>query len=191
MRYFSKSRTRAERNLHVEFRHEVWTMPRHLGYKRRDAEKLEARRIAAMARLRRGEPTSNVARSLGVCIQSVQRWARNYRLHGELGLRRLPKSGPRPKLPREKLARLADLLAQGPLSFGFSTPVWTSERIAHLIWSRFRVRYSCDHVKRLLPSLGWGWNEHTWMPVIKGRNLRPERALQRSRHPQPKKSSWK
>jgi transposase len=145
-------------------------MPRHLGYARRDAEKLEARRIAAMARLRRGESTSTIARFLGVSIQSVQRWARCYRLHGEEGLRRLPKSGPHPKLAREKLARLPVLLARGPLSYGFDTPVWTSERIASLIWSRFRVRYSPDHVKRLLPTLGWRWHEHTWLPS-KPKNL--------------------
>ena len=140
-------------------------MPRHLGYERRDAEKLEARRIAAVARLRRGESTSTIARFLGVSIQSVQRWARCYRLHGEEGLRRLPKSGPHPKLAREKLARLPVLLARGPMSYGFDTPVWTSERIASLIWSRFRVRYSPDHVKRLLPTLGWRWHEHTWLPL--------------------------
>jgi transposase len=146
-------------------------MPRHLGYERRDAAKLEARRIAAMARLRRGESTSTVARSLGVCIQSVQRWARCYRFHGNEGLRRLPKSGSRPKLAREKLARLSGLLARGPIAHGFETPVWTSERIALVIWHRFRVRYSYDHVKRLLPSLGWRWHEHTWLPS-KPKNLR-------------------
>ena len=139
-------------------------MPKHLGYARRDAAKLEARRIAAMARLRSGESTSAIARSLGVSIQSVQRWARCYRLRGEEGLRRLPKSGYRPKLAREKLAQLPSMLAKGPLAFGFETPVWTSERIASLIWSRFRVRYSWDHVQRLLPSLGWRWREHTWLP---------------------------
>ena len=73
-------------------------MPSHLGFKRRDVKKLEARRIAAIARLGRGESTSKIARSLGVCVQSVQRWARSYRLHGNDGLRRLPKSGPHPKL---------------------------------------------------------------------------------------------
>jgi transposase len=139
-------------------------MPRRLGYERRDVDKLEARRIAAVARLRRGESTSAVARSLGVGIQSVQRWARCYRLHGKEGLRRLPKSGPHPKLAPEKLAQLPGMLAQGPLAFGFKTPVWTSERIASLIWSRFRVRYSADHVKRLLPRVGWRWHEHTWLP---------------------------
>lgn len=139
-------------------------MPRHLGYMRRDVAKLEARRMAAMARLRRGESTSTIARSLGVSIQSVQRWARSYRLHGNDGLRRLPKSGPRPKLAREKLARLPGLLARGPIAHGFETPVWTSERIAGVIWSRFRVRYSPDHAKRLLQTLGWRWHEHTWLP---------------------------
>jgi putative transposase len=139
-------------------------MSRPLGYERRDAAKLEARRRAAMARLTRGESTSKVARSIGVCIQSVQRWARCYRLYGNEGLRHLPKSGPRPKLARDKLIRLSGLLARGPQAHGFETPVWTSERIASLIWSRFRVRYSADHVKRLLRNIGWRWHEHTWLP---------------------------
>ena len=145
-------------------------MPKHLGYETRDVEKLEARRFSAVARLQRGESTSAIARSLGVGIQSVQRWARAYRLHGNNGLRRIEKSGGRPKLAREKLARLPGLLAKGPLAYGFDTPVWTSERIASLMWNRFRVRYSADHVKRLLPLLGWRWHEHTWLPT-KSKNL--------------------
>lgn len=140
-------------------------MPRHLGYARRDVAKLEARRIAAVSRLERGESTSQVARSLGVCIQSVQRWARIYCLHGNDGLRSRPKSGPELKLSLEKRMRLSKLLAKGPLAYDFQTPVWTSERVASLIWSRFRVRYSYDYVKRLLPALGWRWHEHTWLPT--------------------------
>src|ERR1700682_5027005 len=96
-------------------------MPRSLGYERRDAEKLEAPRFAAVARLQRGESTSAVARSLGVTIQSVQRWALSYRLRGEEGLRRRPKTGGRPKLAHEKLARLSGLLARGPVAHGFDT----------------------------------------------------------------------
>ncbi len=147
-------------------------MPRPLGYKRRDAKKLEARRFAAMARLQRGESTLAVARSLGVSMQSVQRCALWHRLREKEGLRRRPKTGGRPKLPREKLARLPSLLAQGPVAHGFDTPVWTSERIAGLIWRRFRLRYSRDHVHRLLPRLGWRWHKHTWVPARAGKNLR-------------------
>jgi transposase len=145
-----------------------------LGYKRRDARKLEARRFAAVARLKRGESTAKVARSLGVCRQSVQRWALWHRLRGEKGLRRRPKTGgPRPKLAREKLERLASLLAQGPSAHGFDTPVWTTERIARLIWRRFRVRYSRDYVKhRLMSRLGWRWHKHTWLPMRPSRSAR-------------------
>src|ERR1700692_1698004 len=97
-----------------------WNMASQLGYTQRDAKKLEARRFAAVSRLKRGESTAAVARSLGVCIQSVQRWAAWYRLRGDEGLRRRPKTGgPRPKLARDKLARLPNLLAQGPSAHGF------------------------------------------------------------------------
>ena len=129
-----------------------------------------------MGRLQRGESTSAVARSLGVSIQSVQRWARSYRLHGKKGLRRLPKSGPHPKLAPDKLARLPGLLAKGPIAYGFETPVWTSERVALLIWRHFQVRYSFDHVKHLLLRLGWRWHEHTWLPS-KSKNSTPKRSL--------------
>jgi transposase len=145
-------------------------MPRHLGYKRRDARKLEARRFAAVSRVRRGESTAAVARSLGVSIQSVQRWARSHRSGGDAGLLRRPKTGgPRPKLPPEKLARLREMLEQGPFAHGFDTPVWTTERVTHLIWRRFRVRYSRDYVKHtLLPRLQWKWHKHTWQPARRG-----------------------
>jgi transposase len=140
-------------------------MARHLGYKRRNAKKLQARRIAAVSRLQRGESTEAIARSLGVCKQSVQRWALWYRLHGEDGLRLRPKTGPRPKLASEKLAQLPGLLAQGPSAHGFDTPVWTTERIVDVVWKCFRVRYSRDYVKlRLMPRLGWKWHKHTWLP---------------------------
>ena len=142
-------------------------MPRRLGYKRRNAKKLEARRFAAVARLRRGESAAAVARSLGVSIQSVQRWARWHRSGGAERLRRQPKTGgPRPKLPREKLDELRELLEVGPIAHGFDTPVWTTERVALLIRRRFGVHYSRDHVKHtLLPRLEWKWHKHTWLPA--------------------------
>ena len=148
-------------------------MPRPLGYKRRDAKKLEARRFEAIARWKRGETMAAIARSYSVCKQSVQRWVAWYRLSGEEGLRRRPKTGgPRPKLAREKLEQLPGLLSLGPSAHGFDTPVWTTERIADLIWRRFRVRYSRDYVKhRLLPGLGWKWHKHTWLPVKHGRDV--------------------
>ena len=107
-------------------------MPRPLGYKHRDAIKLEARRFAALARLRRGESTAVVARSLGVCKQSVKPVGRVVSLaRRRKGCAADPKTGgPLPKLANEKLALLPRLLEQGPSVHGFDTPVWTTERIA-------------------------------------------------------------
>jgi transposase len=64
-------------------------------------------------------------------------------------------------------------LAPGPKAHGFDKPVWTTERIARLIWRRFRVRYCRDYVKhRLMPRLGWKWHKHTWLPVGPGKSAR-------------------
>ena len=69
-----------------------------------------------------------------------------------------------------KTGALGKLLEQGPAAHGFDTPVWTTERVTHLIWRRFRVRYSRDHVKHyLLPGLEWKWHKHTWLPAKRGR----------------------
>jgi hypothetical protein len=40
---------------------------------------------------------------------------------------------------------------------GYSTGLWTTERIAKLIHRQFGVRYHRDHVGRLLRSMGWSY----------------------------------
>ena len=139
-------------------------MPSYLGYKHRDQEKLEKRRIYAVARRLRGESASSIARSLGVCTQSVQRWLRYYHIHGWKGLHRHPKSGSRPKVSWKKLASLPVLLGNGPEGHKFDTPIWTAERIAIVINRRFGVQYTREHTVKLLRRLGWRWHVHTWLP---------------------------
>jgi transposase len=50
---------------------------------------------------------------------------------------------------------LIKLLLRGAPKHGYATDVWTTPRIAKLIWKHFRVRYHKDHVGRLLRELGW------------------------------------
>jgi transposase len=66
---------------------------------------------------------------------------------------------PPPKLARRELARLPQWLARGDEAYGFASPIWTTQRVADLIWRRFRVRYDRDHVCRLLHRFGWGWQK--------------------------------
>ena len=124
---------------------------------RRDAPKLEARRLAALPHIQAGEPLSVIARRLGVSRQAVHQWAQHYRRRGAAGLRRRARPGRRPKLPHHQLAQLPRLLARGAMAYGFATDEWTSQRVADLIWRRFRVRYGREYVCRLLHRFGWSW----------------------------------
>jgi len=135
---------------------------------------MEARRLAGLPLLEAGESLSAVARRLGVSRQAVFVWNQRRRHLGAAGLLRRPRPGRPPKLARRQLAQLPRLLAQGAEVHGFSTPLWTTQRIADLIWRRFRVRYDRDHVCRLLHRFGWSWQK----PARRARE-RDEAALQR------------
>jgi transposase len=47
------------------------------------------------------------------------------------------------------------LLLEGPHSFEYKTEEWTSEQVADLIDSQFRIRYHPGHVWKLLRQLKW------------------------------------
>jgi transposase len=142
--------------------------------RRRDAQAMEARRLAAIPLLERGETLSSVARTLGVSRQAVFVWNRQFERRGAAGLRRRPRPGRPTKLARSQLAQLPRLLARGAEVYGFSSPIWTTQRVADLIGRRFRVRYDRDHVCRLLHRFGWSWQK----PARRARE-RDEAAIQR------------
>ena len=139
----------------------------------RDERRMEARRLAAVSRLRQGEPLASMARSLGVSRQAVHKWAEQYRRGGAAGLRRRQRPGRPPKLPCTPLAQLSRLRARGAEAYGFPTPLWTTQRVADLLWQRFGVRYDRDHVCRLLHRFGWSWQK----PARRARE-RDEAAIQ-------------
>lgn len=149
-------------------------MADHLVRPRRDAQAMEARRLAALPLLERGESLSSIARRLGVSRQAVFVWNRQWQRRGQAGLRRRARPGRPPKLARSRLAQLPRLLTQGAETHGFSSPLWTTQRVADLIWRRFRVRYDRDHVCRLLHRFGWSWQK----PARRARE-RDEAAIQR------------
>ena len=122
---------------------------------KRDARAMEARRLAALPLFQRGDSLSWIARQLGVSRQAVFVWVQQWRGRGASGLHRRPRPGRPAKLARARLAQLPRLLARGAEAYGFSSPIWTTQRVADLIGRRFRVRYDRDHVCRLLHRCGW------------------------------------
>ncbi len=133
--------------------------------KRRDAVVMEARRLQAVAALKSGEALAAIARRLGVTRQAVWKWREAYRRRGRSGLQRRARPGRPAKLSPGQREQLLRWLAQGADAHGFPTPVWTTPRIAALIWHRFRVRYHPDHIGRLLHRWGLSWQKATGRAV--------------------------
>ena len=88
------------------------------------------------------------------------------------------------KLSTRERRRLVKLLQRGARAHGYATDLWTTQRVARVIFREFRVRYHRAHVGRVLHSLGWTvqkperralerdeeriarWKQETW-PSIK------------------------
>ncbi len=158
---------------------------------RRDFEALERRRFQALRLLEKDLSQSDVARRLGVGQQSVSRWQRQAAQGGRQALRRAGRAGRKPQMNQQQYRQLRALLLEGPPAYGYSTPLWTCQRVARLIEEEFGVAYHPGHVWKVLVRLGWSpqrpvgrarerdeeairaWKRRTWpaakkKPVKKG-----------------------
>ena len=151
---------------------------------KRDFSELERRRFAGLKLLRQGFNQSEVARRVKVCSQTVSRWAKTVSADGEKALRAAGRAGRKALLDDKQRERLVAQLLEGPERLGYETPLWTCERVAHLIEQEFGVRYHAGHVWKLLRQLNWSpqrpagralerneeaiaeWKRKTW-PAIK------------------------
>jgi len=108
-----------------------------------------------MAWLDRGHRVTEVARLIGCAHSSVVRWRDMVAENGPAGLAPKPVPGCPAKLTARQRERIPKLLLRGPLTWGFSTDLWTTARIAEVIRRTFGVRYHPTHVGRLLAA--WDW----------------------------------
>jgi transposase len=131
---------------------------------------LEGRRRRAWELKQKGWKQQDIAAALGVTKGAVSQWVRRAREGGVEALRRHPPPGPTPKLTDEQLAQLPGLLAPGAEAYGYRGQVWTTKRVAEVIWRTFEVSYHPGHVSRLLRSVRLSVQE----PI--------ERATQRDEH---------
>jgi transposase len=88
------------------------------------------------------------------------RWYRAWIQRGKRDLAPLRRG--RPTLMSErKLVRLEKALLQGPVAYGYTTPIWTLERISEVIAKTTGVHYHPGHVWRLLRRMGWSLQKPT------------------------------
>jgi transposase len=116
---------------------------------------LEARRHRALRLLDQGRSLNEVARLLECAPSSVMRWRDAREAGGKAALRVRFSPGRPPKLNARQRRRLVQLLRRGARSHGYATDLWTTARVARVIFREFRVRYHRAHVGRVLHGLGW------------------------------------
>lgn len=118
------------------------------------------RRSKAVTLFEAGFSQAEVARRCKVSRQTAMRWKRAFDAHGATGL--APKRRGRPRrLSDEQCEQLQAALLQGPASHGWSTDLWTLERVAQLTRRLFGVRYHTSHIWKLMRSMGWSLQRPT------------------------------
>ncbi len=119
------------------------------------AKQLAHRRQRARALLRSGCSAVEVAQRVGTTAHSVRRWRREAHRRPVKRLRSARRPGRPSRLSTTQLAQLRAALKEGAYAYGYAEDYWTLDRIAHLIWELFRVRYRSSSVWYLMRRLGW------------------------------------
>ena len=115
-------------------------------------QQADERRKRGLALLQDGLTPKQVASRVGTTVRTVQRWAKEAR-DGTKRERQRP--GPRPRLNDRQLQRLARQLKRGARAHGYAEDHWTLDRIAHLIWTLFHIRFHPSGVWYVMQRMGW------------------------------------
>jgi len=116
------------------------------------SDQLKKRREEALQLLKGGVSVDAVAAQMGVNPQSVRRWRREQK-HPKEKSERAP--GRAAYLTEKQIKKLEKELLRGAYAHGYSEDYWTLDRIGHVIWTLFGVRYEPSGVWRLMTRIGW------------------------------------
>jgi transposase len=115
----------------------------------------EARRRQAAKLFKEGRSQADVARFLRVSRQSVSRWYESWRKGGNQALKKAPRTGRPPQLTPAQLGEVERALLKGARANGYSTELWTLQRVSEVIAKLTGVAYHPGHVWKVLRRLGW------------------------------------
>jgi transposase len=117
------------------------------------SKQLAKRRKLAFDLLAEGKRVSEVARIVGVTDRSVRYWRKEASHPKDKSQCRPP--GRPCRLSVEQLQTLKQELLRGAYVHGYAEDYWTLDRIAHVIWEQFEVRYHLSAVWHILDRMGW------------------------------------
>lgn len=121
---------------------------------RRPQDWAEGRRLRAWDLHEQGWPGARIAEALGVTRGAVSQWVKRAREGGREALYTRTPPGATARLTPEQRAQVPAFLTRGAEAYGFVGQVWTTRRVAVVIFREYGVRYSATHVGRLLRALG-------------------------------------
>jgi len=119
------------------------------------AKKLESRRLKAGEYFNNGKSEAFVAKRFKVSPVAAWKWHQAWKKDKKKGLKSKGRCGAKKKLTKEKLQKIDRLLLKGAESNGFSSPLWTLDRVAEVIRKETDVTYHPGHVWKILRSTGW------------------------------------
>lgn len=119
------------------------------------AKKLERRRLKAGEYFNSGKSEAWVARHFKVSPVAAWKWHQAWSKDKKQGLASKGRCGAKKKLTKEELKKIDRLLLKGAEHNGFSSPLWTLDRVAEVIRKEVRVMYHPGHVWKILRSTGW------------------------------------
>jgi transposase len=115
-------------------------------------EIIKDRRKRALGLLERGKSEREVAEIIGVTIRSVYRWQEQKKSP----LKKEDRPFGRPsRLSEEQIQKLEQELLCGAYAHGYAEDYWTLERIGHVIWELFGIRYVPSGVWHVMDRMGW------------------------------------
>lgn len=106
--------------------------------------------------LNHGENSSGeISRLLNTARSKVSEWLKLYDEHGVDALMEGRRDGRPSHLSDLNKILLCDIIDSGAIAYGYVSGIWTSIRIADVIFQEYGVRYHPGHVRKLLQEFGF------------------------------------
>jgi transposase len=125
------------------------------GFAKRCRNADQARRLLSIAAVVDGASRAAAAKIGGMDRQTLRDWVHRFNEKGPNGLINHPAPGASPKLSKAQQAKLAALVAQGPLPAVHEVVRWRACDLVQWIHEEFGISVSDDTVYRMLKSLGF------------------------------------
>lgn len=116
------------------------------------SKQLLKRRQRTLELIKQGDTVKQAAARMKVTERRIRRWRREQR-HPQKKSER--PAGQAAYLSKAQVKRLEQELLRGAYVHGYCEDDWTLDRVGHVIWMLFKIRYTPSGVWRLLDRMNW------------------------------------